>query len=56
MMDITTLEGWMQQTEGENLEFKEARNRYDFEQLTQYCVALPQTDGRVASGAGLSWV
>lgn len=45
MMDIATLERWMRQTEGENLEFKEARNRYDFEQLTQYCVALANEGG-----------
>ena len=31
--------------EGENLEFKEARNRYDFEKLTQYCVALANEGG-----------
>lgn len=45
MTDVATLELWMQDTEGENLEFKEARNRYDFEELTQYCVALANEGG-----------
>lgn len=35
----------LNEPEGENLEFKEARNRYDFEKLTQYCVALANEGG-----------
>ncbi|MEX1027217.1 MAG: ATP-binding protein [Candidatus Paceibacterota bacterium] len=45
MADAQTLEQWMRGTEGENLEFKAARNRYDFEELTQYCVALANEGG-----------
>ncbi|QDT30038.1 Divergent AAA domain protein [Gimesia panareensis] len=45
MTDVQMLEQWMQDTEGENLEFKEARNRYDFEELTKYCVALANEGG-----------
>lgn len=45
MVDVPTLEQWMQGVEGENLEFKEARNRFDFEELTRYCVALANEGG-----------
>jgi ATP-dependent DNA helicase RecG len=31
--------------EGANLEFKEARNRYDFDELVRYCVALANEGG-----------
>lgn len=31
--------------EGEHLEFKEAKNHYDFEKLVQYCVALANEGG-----------
>ncbi len=31
--------------EGKNLEFKEAKNRYDFEKLVKYCVALANEGG-----------
>lgn len=51
MTDVSTLQRWMQDAEGENLEFKEARNRYDFEKLTRYCVALAnEGGGRVILG------
>lgn len=50
----TTLEqfmGILQNEEGERLEFKEARNHYDFEKLTQYCAALAnEGGGRVVLG------
>lgn len=36
---------WMQEKEGERLEFKAAKNRYDFEELTRYCVALANEGG-----------
>lgn len=32
-------------TETENLEFKEAKNRYDFDELTKYCCALANEGG-----------
>ena len=34
---IALLEEWMRDKEGENLEFKEAKNRFSFEELGQYC-------------------
>ncbi len=45
MTDITKLEQWMQETEGENLEFKSARTRYGLDELTEYCVALANEGG-----------
>ena len=39
----TTLEQfqqWLTEPEGGRLEFKEAKNRYDFEELVGYCTAL----------------
>lgn len=45
MTDIQTLEKWLQDTEGENLEFKSARNRYGLDELTEYCVALANEGG-----------
>jgi ATP-dependent DNA helicase RecG len=42
---IKLLEGWMQEKEDERLEFKSARNKYDFEELTRYCVALANEGG-----------
>ena len=36
---------WLQADEGEHLEFKKAENRYDFEELTRYCVALANEQG-----------
>jgi len=38
-------DSWLQDCEGEHLEFKEAKNRYDFEELTRYCVALANEQG-----------
>jgi hypothetical protein len=31
------LDHWLQAAEDEHLEFKEAKNRFDFEELTNYC-------------------
>ena len=45
MIDVSQLEQWMQDTEGENLEFKAARNRYGLDELTEYCVALANEGG-----------
>lgn len=38
-------EKWLLANEGEHLEFKKAENRYDFEELTRYCVALANEQG-----------
>ncbi len=42
---IEQLELLMASKEGENLEFKEAKNKYDFEKLVQYCAALANEGG-----------
>jgi ATP-dependent DNA helicase RecG len=42
---IRQLEVWMQAREGEHFEFKEAKQRYDFEELVKYCVALANEGG-----------
>jgi len=48
---VLQLELWMQQRECEHCEFKEAKNRYDFEELVGYCVALAnEGGGRVILG------
>jgi ATP-dependent DNA helicase RecG len=36
---------WMNASEDEHLEFKEARTRYDFEELVKYCAALANEGG-----------
>lgn len=41
----------LQAEEGEHLEFKEAKERYDFEKLAKYCAALAnEGGGRVVLG------
>jgi ATP-dependent DNA helicase RecG len=42
---IKQLELWMQAKEAEHFEFKEAKQRYDFEELVKYCVALANEGG-----------
>ena len=43
---IEQIEKWMATpSENEHLEFKEARNRFDFEKLVGYCVALANEGG-----------
>lgn len=42
---IAALEVWVRDKEGENLEFKEARNRFSFEDLAKYCAALANEGG-----------
>jgi len=37
----TQLHQWLLEPEGQRLEFKEAKQRYDFEKLLKYCVARP---------------
>ncbi len=39
------LRQWLTEPEGARLEFKEAKARYDFEKLLQYCVALANEGG-----------
>jgi len=36
---------WLQEDETEHLEFKEARNQFDSEELTKYCCALANEGG-----------
>lgn len=42
---IQQVEYWMQAREDEHLEFKEAKQDYDFEELVKYCVALANEGG-----------
>ena len=39
------LQQWLTEPEGARLEFKEAKSRYDFDKLLQYCVALANEGG-----------
>ena len=39
------LQQWLTEPEGTRLEFKEAKSRYDFDKLLQYCVALANEGG-----------
>lgn len=39
------LQQWLNEPEGLHLEFKEAKTRYDFDKLVQYCVALANEGG-----------
>ncbi|MBI5634979.1 MAG: putative DNA binding domain-containing protein [Nitrospirae bacterium] len=39
------LEIWLRAKETEHIEFKEAKQRYDFEELVKYCVALANEGG-----------
>jgi ATP-dependent DNA helicase RecG len=39
------LQQWLLAPEGQQLEFKEAKQRYDFEKLLKYCVALANEGG-----------
>ena len=48
---VALLEEWMRGKEGEHLEFKEAKGRFDFELLGKYCSALAnEGGGRVILG------
>jgi ATP-dependent DNA helicase RecG len=42
---LAQLDAWMAGDEDEHLEFKAARNRYDFEELVKYCCALANEGG-----------
>ncbi len=37
---LDQLQKWMEGEEDEHLEFKEAKNHFDFENLVKYCCAL----------------
>ena len=50
--DLDELRGWLEAQEGEQLEFKEAKSRYPFETLAQYCCAFAnEGGGRIILGA-----
>src|SRR5256885_15768173 len=42
---LDQLSFWMSSSEDEHLEFKEAKNRFDFEELVRYCCALANEGG-----------
>ncbi len=42
---VAQLQHWLLEPEGQRLEFKEAKQRYDFEKLLKYCVALANEGG-----------
>lgn len=42
---LDQLAAWMAASEDEHLEFKEAKNRFDFEELVRYCCALANEGG-----------
>lgn len=42
---LEQLQAWMQAKENEHFEFKEAKNRFDFEELVKYCAALANEGG-----------
>ena len=44
-VSIDELQTWMNNREDEHLEFKEAKNRFNFETLVKYCVALANEGG-----------
>lgn len=44
---LEKLRTWMGSVEAERLEFKEAKNNFDFEKLVQYCIALANEGGGV---------
>lgn len=49
--NVEQLEEWMRTLEGEHFEFKEARNRFSFDELATYCCAMAnEGGGRVILG------
>jgi ATP-dependent DNA helicase RecG len=42
---LELLKEWLEATEGEHFEFKEARDSYSFEKLAKYCCALANEGG-----------
>jgi ATP-dependent DNA helicase RecG len=48
---LAQLRAWMESREDEHLEFKEAKARFDFEELVKYCCALAnERSGRIILG------
>ena len=45
MIKLEQLNDWMAAPEDGHLELKEAKNRYDFEELVKYCAALANEGG-----------
>ncbi len=45
MSTLDELTSWMQSSENEHLEFKEAKNTFHFEELVKYCAALANEGG-----------
>ena len=45
MITVRDIETWRRKAEDEHLEFKEAKNRFDFELLVKYCCALANEGG-----------
>lgn len=46
-MTVTSseIDVWLAATEGEHFEFKEAKNRFGFDELTEYCMAIANEGG-----------
>ncbi|MCR4316589.1 MAG: ATP-binding protein [Planctomycetes bacterium] len=42
---LKQLEHWINAKEGENVEFKEAKNKFGFDDLCEYCSALANEGG-----------
>ena len=42
---LSQLEGWLQEKEAETCEFKEAKNRFDFEELVKHSVSMANNGG-----------
>lgn len=47
MTDTVQIAQWLSEPEGQRLEFKTAAQRYDFEKLVDYCVALANEGGGI---------
>lgn len=45
MITAEDVKRWMDQPEGQHVEFKEAKNQFDSDELTRYCVALANEGG-----------
>ena len=45
MTDLHELQAWMAKREDENLEFKKAKNSFNYEKLLRYCAALANEGG-----------
>ena len=52
MITVRDIETWRRKAEDEHLEFKEAKNRFDFELLVKYCCALANEGGGKISSRG----